>query len=132
MASTLPNNPSLEQLRDEARRLQQGVIASDPEALGVVQRHHPRADVALGEASDRFTMQNAQLTVARSYGFSGWPALMHYLDVAGSMSVDPSGVDEDTLDPADRFCALASLRYDADDAPPRRREAAELLESDPG
>jgi hypothetical protein len=132
MASTLPNNPSLERLRDEARRLQRGVIASDPQALDVVQRHHPRADVALGEAPDRFALHTAQLTVARSYGFSGWPALVRYLDVAGSMSVDPSGADEDSLDPADRFCALASLRYDADDAPPRRRAAAELLESDPG
>jgi hypothetical protein len=132
MASTLPTNPSLERLRDNARSLQRGVTASDPHALDSVRRHHPRPDVALGEAPARFPLHHAQLVVARSCGFSGWPALVHYLELAKGMSVDPSGVDEDALDPADRFCALASLRYDDADAPPRRRVAAELLEADPG
>lgn len=132
MASTLPNNPSLERLREDARRLQRGVIASDPQALDVVRRHHLRPDIALSELPARFALNNAQLTVARRYGFSGWPALVHYLDVAKNISVDPSGLDEDALAPADRFCALASLRYDDADAPPRRRAAAKLLEADPG
>lgn len=132
MASTLPNNPSLDRLRDSARRLQRGVTASDPQALDLVRRHHPRPDIALGDVPARFALHNAQLTVARRYGFSGWPALVHYLELAGDISVDPSGVEEDALDPADRFCALASLRYDDADAPPRRRAAAKLLKTDPG
>lgn len=132
MASTLPNNPSLDRLRESARRLQRGVTASDPQALDLVRRHHPRPDIALGDVPDRFALHNAQLTVARCYGFSGWPALVHYLALAEDISVDPSGVDEDVLDPADRFCALASLRYDDADAPPRRRAAAKLLKADPG
>ncbi|MET4432632.1 ankyrin repeat domain-containing protein [Mycolicibacterium sp. 624] len=132
MASTLPNNPSLDRLRDSARRLQRGVTASDPQALDLVRRYHPRPDIALGDAPVRFALHNAQLTVARRYGFSGWPALVHYLALAGDISVDPSGVDEDALDPADRFCALASLRYDDADAPSRRRAAAKLLKADPG
>lgn len=132
MASTLPNNPSLERLRDVARRLQRGVIASDPQALDLVRRQHPRPGVALGEAPKRFALHHAQLTVARGHGFSGWPALVHYLEIAGSISVDPSGVDEQALESADRFCALSSLRYDDADAPPRRRAAVDLLETDPG
>lgn len=132
MASTLPNNPSLDRLRESARRLQRGVTASDRQALDLVRRHHPRPDIALGDVPARFALHNAQLTVARRYGFSGWPALVHYLELAGDISVDPSGVDEDALDPADRFCALASLRYDDADAPPRRRAAAKLLKADPG
>jgi hypothetical protein len=72
------------------------------------------------------------LTVARGYGFTGWPALVHYLEVAADLSVDPSGVAEDTLEPADRFCTLSSLRYDDTDAPPRRQAAADLLIADPG
>jgi hypothetical protein len=131
MASTLPNNPSLDRLRDSARRLQRGVTASDPQSLDLVQRYHPRPDIALGDVPARFALHNAQLTVARRYGFSGWPALVRYLELAGDISVDPSGIDEDALDPADRFCALASLRYDDADAPPRRRAAAKLLKADP-
>ena len=42
-------------------------------------------------------MHDAQLTVARGYGFTGWPALAHYLQVAAGLSIDPSRIDEDTL-----------------------------------
>lgn len=55
MASTLPDNPSLEHLRREARALQ-------------------RAEIASGR--DHVALHEAQLTVARRYGFTGWPALV--------------------------------------------------------
>ncbi|MHC9297429.1 ankyrin repeat domain-containing protein [Mycobacterium sp. LTG2003] len=130
MASTLPNNPSLDRLRDESRKLQRGVIAGDPSATELVHRHHPRPDIAV--AKDRFPLHDAQLTVARAYGFTGWPALVHYLEITGEISVDPSALDEESLDPPDRFCAWASLRYNETDAPPRWRAAAELLAAEPG
>ncbi|MBJ7464261.1 MAG: hypothetical protein JHD38_11555, partial [Mycolicibacterium sp.] len=75
MASSLPDNPSLTRLRDEARRLQRGI--PDPAALALVREHHPQPDTALRR--DRFALHDAHLTVARKYGFSGWPALVHYL-----------------------------------------------------
>lgn len=127
MASTLPNNPSLDRLRDEARKLQRRITATDRQALEVVRRHHPRPGIALAGVPDRFALHDAQLTVARGYGFTGWPALVRYLEVAADLSVDPTGVDEDALELADRFCALSSLRYDDTDAPPRRQAAADLL-----
>lgn len=104
MASSLPTNPSLDKLRDEARKLQRA-------------NHIP--------------LHAAQLTVARSYGFTGWPALVHYLREAADLSVDPGAVDETSLGPADRFCSWASLRYNETDAPPRWQSAAELLAADP-
>jgi hypothetical protein len=128
MASTLPNNPSLERLRRDARTLQRGVAATDGGALEMVRQHHPRADVAL----DAFALHDAQLTVARGYGFSGWPALVRYLEFAADLTVDPGRVDDDTLAPTDRFCALSSLRYDDGDEPPRWQAAAELFEANPG
>ena len=70
MASTLPTNPSLDKLRVEARKLQR--------ANGIA-------------------LHAAQLTVARRYGFTGWPALVHYLRLAADLSVDPGAVDDDTL-----------------------------------
>jgi ankyrin repeat protein len=105
MASTLPTNPSLDKLRVEAREFQR--------ANGVA-------------------LHAAQLAVARRYGFTGWPALVHYLRLAADLSADPGAVDEGALDPADRFCSWASLRYDESDAPPRWRAAADLLAADPG
>lgn len=104
MASRLPSNPSLDRLRVEARKLQR---------------------------ADRIPLHRAQLAVARNYGFSGWPALVHYLEQAADLSVDPGALDEDALDTADRFCSWASLRYNETDAPPRWEAAADLLAADP-
>jgi hypothetical protein len=36
MASTLPNNPSLDRLREDARRLQRGITTNTPEAVELV------------------------------------------------------------------------------------------------
>ena len=130
MASSLPDNPSLPRLREESRRLQRGVAAADPPALALVREHHPQPDTAL--RGEGFALHDAHLTVARRYGFTGWPALVHYLEAAAELSVDPSRFDEHAAGPADRFCALATLRYDAADAPPRRQAATELLRADPG
>ena len=105
MASTLPTNPSLDKLRVEARKLQR--------ATGIA-------------------LHAAQFAVARNYGFTGWPALVHYLRLAADLSVDPGAVDEDALSPADRFCSWATLRYNESDAPPRWQSAADLLAADPG
>jgi ankyrin repeat protein len=104
MASRLPTNPSLDKLRDEARGLQR---------------------------ANRTPLQDAQFAVARNYGFTGWPALVHYLREAAELSINPGALDEETLDPADRFCSLAVLRYNETDAPPRWQSAAELLAADP-
>ncbi len=68
---------------------------------------------------------------ARQYGFSGWPALVRYLEAVSELGIDPSRFDESTADLGDRFCALACLRYDGADAPPRRVAATELLRDRP-
>lgn len=96
MASRLPSNPSIEHLRDEARTLQR---------------------------ANRIPLHQAQLTVARAYGFSSWPRLVHYLRDAAELSIDPGALDENNLDTADRFCSWASLRYNETDAPPRWQAA---------
>ena len=104
MASSLPDNPSLRQLRDAAEVLMR----------------------------EGLTVDEAQSAVARRHGFSGWAALERYLEIARELSVDPAQVDEDALADADRFCALAALRYTETDAPPRWDAAAQILSAQPG
>lgn len=104
MASRLPSNPSIDHLRAEARKLQR---------------------------ADQTPLHQAQLAVARDYGFSSWPKLVHYLRDAAELSVDPGALDEDALDAADRFCSWASLRHNETDAPPRWDAAATVLTAEP-
>ncbi|MEH3131034.1 MAG: ankyrin repeat domain-containing protein [Mycolicibacterium neoaurum] len=125
MASSLPDNPSLSRLRVVARDLQRQATAGDPNALALIRAHHPRPDSTIVDRP--VALHVAQLTTARRYGFSGWPALVRYLEAVDQLSIDPSRFDESTADLADRFCALACLRYDGADAPPRRAAAAALL-----
>jgi len=128
MPSSLPDSPSVDKLREQARQLQRRVRAADPDALGFLTQWHPRPDRA---APDSLALHDAQLAVARRYGFAGWPALVGYVETAGALSRDPATVAEDALDPADLFCALGCLRYDERDEPPRRDRAAALLAGDP-
>lgn len=104
MASSLPDNPTLDRLIAEAHSVQRQTSGS---------------------------LEDAQWAVAGRYGFSGWSALVHYLDVAAALSVDPASVDEDTLSIPDRFCALSVLRYTDTDAPPRWAAAGDLLTAEP-
>ena len=78
MALSLPNNPDLERFRHDARRLQRLVRTGDDRALALVEAHHPAGPDDPG----RFQLADAQLVVARRYGFASWPKLVEYLDLA--------------------------------------------------
>ena len=126
MATSLPNNPSLERFRRDARRLQRAVRVGVPHAVSLVERNHPGGMPVAGSA---FTLTDAQLVVARGYGFASWPRLKHYLEVASELRRDP--VDARPRDDVERFCDLACLQYSAADDPARWAEAAELLAAQP-
>ena len=128
MASSLPDSPSLDKLRSEARRLQRLVRSGDAEAVALLSEWHPRPDRTTTES---LPLHDAQLAVARRCGFAGWPALVSYVETARPLSRDPARVVEERLDPADAFCFLACLRYDEQDEPPRWARAAALLADQP-
>ena len=93
MALSLPSNPDLERFRRDARLLQRGVRDRVPAALDLVARHHP-SNVAAGvggaDAGADFTLSDAQLVLARSYGFTSWPRLRDYLRRSEALSRDPA------------------------------------------
>lgn len=127
MALSLPNNPDLERFRRDARRLQRGVRAGDARALALVARHHPSRDVD----STEFPLAAAQLVVARSYGFTSWPRLRHYLDIAEPWRRDPT--EAPSADgPVDAFCVLACLQFSGADDPERWAQAQQALAAHPG
>src|SRR5437762_3360377 len=67
-ARDLPARPSLDSLRKQAKRLARDVAAGNAEALARVHAQLPRAKLPLSN-------RDAQLVVAREYGFLGWSAL---------------------------------------------------------
>ena len=64
----LPNNPSVEHLRKDAKRLRASVRSGDADALARVTEFHPRGD----RVAPQFSLADAQLVIARSYGFASW------------------------------------------------------------
>jgi ketosteroid isomerase-like protein len=129
----LPGNANLEQLRKGARSFQRAVRASDPGAAEVVREFHPRLpDAQPGSPElNGFTRTDAQLVVARQFGFSSWPKLKAHLELVARYARSPheqpvGGPLADEQAVVDEFLRLACLTY-GDDDPDRFRRAGSLL-----
>src|ERR1700681_347233 len=67
--SKLPARPSLESLRKQAKKLARGVVAGDASAIARARAQLPQAELPLSQ-------RDAQLVLAREYGFPGWQDLV--------------------------------------------------------
>ena len=67
-SKSLPARPSLESLRKQAKKLARDIAAGDAAAVARVRAHLPNVDLPL-------TQRNAQLVIAREYGYAGWQDL---------------------------------------------------------
>lgn len=67
--SKLPARPSLESLRKQAKKLAHGIAAGDAVAIARARAELPQAELPLSQ-------RDAQLVLAREYGFSGWQDLV--------------------------------------------------------
>ena len=65
---SLPARPSLDSLRKQAKKLARDAAADDAAAVARVRVHLPRVETPI-------TLRNAQLVIAREYGFQGWQDL---------------------------------------------------------
>jgi len=68
ISKSLPARPSLDSLRKQAKKLARDVAAGNAEAITRVRVHLP-------DVGPRLTQRNAQLVIAREYGFAGWQDL---------------------------------------------------------
>jgi hypothetical protein len=71
----LPARPNLEMQQKRAKELLRAAWAGDAEALNRVRALHPSAP-----APDALKLADAQLVVARGYGFESWAAMRHKID----------------------------------------------------
>jgi hypothetical protein len=65
---SLPARPSLDSLRKQAKKLARDIAAGDTGAIARARAHLPHTDLPL-------TQRNAQLVIAREYGYAGWQDL---------------------------------------------------------
>jgi hypothetical protein len=67
-SKSLPARPSLESLRKQAKKLARDIAAGDAGAIARARVHLTHVDLPL-------TQRNAQLVIAREYGYAGWQDL---------------------------------------------------------
>src|SRR5579872_2919196 len=93
MTASLPNHPSLENLKKRAKSLKRAWEKADPSALERIHAIHPHPETARPRLAD------CQLVLAREYGFETWPALK-------------LAVESASRDLPDQFVNTACLSHD--------------------
>jgi Ankyrin repeats (3 copies) len=73
---TLRDRPDLDQLKRQAKELLEAFKAGDQAAAAEVHEHYHGADPAA------FALHDAQLVLARAYGFESWPKFKAFVDGA--------------------------------------------------
>lgn len=71
----LPANPDLEKQRKLAKALARDVWRGEAEAVARIAALHPKPP-----AADKFVLSDAQLVIARGYGFASWAKLKRKID----------------------------------------------------
>jgi ankyrin repeat protein len=74
LTRTLREHPDIDQLKRQAKELLDAFLAGDHAAVAEVNSHYRAADPA------RFALHDAQLVIARAYGFESWPKAKAYID----------------------------------------------------
>ncbi len=133
----LPGHANLEQLRNGAKSFQRAVRAGDAGAAAIVNEFHPRLTGATAGAPElaAFTRADAQLVIARQFGFASWPKLKAHLELVARYARSPheqpvGGALPDERAIVDEFLRLACLNY-GDDDPSRPRRARALAGEHP-
>jgi ankyrin repeat protein len=120
MTQSLPANPSLENLKKQAKTLQKSWQSGDAEGLARIRTHHPQfSDEKL--RAMRPKLADCQLVLAREHGFESWPQLKVAVEAA-------------KLDQAAEFVTIACLCFDDPHYDHRNfhRRAHRMLKENPG
>ena len=81
MKKQLPVRPSLDQLKKQAKDLHKLRASGDPEAFQRIRENHPHpGESDANIRSAEFSLSDAQLVIAREYGFESWPKLKTHVE----------------------------------------------------
>src|SRR5262249_16053421 len=85
---TLPERPSLAQLKLQAKELLTLHRDRRQVAAARIAAHHPRFEHASPKfvLDAAFKLADAQLVVAREYGYQSWGALKHFVEVGSQVA----------------------------------------------
>src|SRR5947207_6955499 len=103
----LPERPHLDVPKRQARELLKEWRAGVPEALDRIRRRHPKfreADPA-AISTAKFLLNDAQLVMAREYGFSNWAELKERID-----GNTVAGLLQEAIHKDDRYTVVRLLR----------------------
>ena len=89
----LPGKPNLDNQRKRAKALMRAYCAGDDDAAARVAALHPTPP-----QPDAFKLSDAQLVVARGYGFASWPKLKQKID---ALTKTPTGLFVDAVKAGD-------------------------------
>jgi len=117
MTNSLPDKPSISLLKKQAKKLLKQVRDGDSEALATVQTHHPKPKLFAG-------LRDAQLVIARSYGFPGWSELSDAVELARD-------ADNTLPEKANLFIQLGCVQYSGSDRLRHYDRARRLLATYP-
>ncbi len=83
----LPARPSLEQLKNQAKDLLKAYRAGQPPAVARFRESMPRPFGTKEDQPERpsFSLRDAQLVVAREYGFTSWSQMHEHIQERGSI-----------------------------------------------
>ncbi len=87
----LPSNPSLEQLKKQAKDLLKAFKKKDPSVCATLRRHsrfHDAGDEDI--LKSELTLQEIQQALAQEYGFENWPALKQHVLSRTAPDMEPA------------------------------------------
>src|SRR5690349_5292722 len=125
MSKSLPERPSLEQLKKQAKELFRSLQSRAPEAAQRVREFHPEHSklTDLQFAQTEFSLADAQLVLAREYGFASWARLKaHVATLAAvpdpALALQAAILGDDTARVADLLKQFHSLKERLNEALP--------------
>ncbi len=113
MTHSLPNNPNLGLLKKQAKKLLKQFREGDKSALISIKSNHPKPASFSG-------LRDAQLVIARRYGFTGWSELSDAVELAQDAS-------KTLPDKANLFVQLGCVQYSGNDTLRNYERARKLL-----
>jgi hypothetical protein len=99
-AQSLPDHADLAHLKYQAQDLLKHVREKDATALTLFREFHPHHNRLL---DNRIKLADAQLVVARSYGFASWPKLKSQVEYEGLIGILKQAIDANDLDTVKRL-----------------------------